>query len=214
MSYRGSRGATFLVAAVGASHRMRRMADFRCDGVNDEVEIEAARDALGAAGGSTPGMILLSEGLFAVNELFGAETFDDVALVGVGAGTILKMPNGADGDFVVRLFACARIWLANLTIDANKDNQATSPHAVDILASGFSHIQNLWVKNCDIGFRLYNGSSDNILVANQILSNCTTGVRMNALADDYNLVVTNNLRAAGTPVVDNSANSVVANNVV
>ena len=214
LSYRGSRGATVLVAAVDASHRMRRMADFRCDGVNDEVEIERARGQLGAAGGSTPGQVLLSEGVFAVNEMFAAITFDDAALIGQGPGTVLRMPDGADGDFVVRLPICARIWLAHLTINANKDNQATTPHALELLASGFCCINNVHVRDCDIGFRLYNGASDNILVNNRVVYNCTTGVRLNAAPDDYNIVVANNLRVAGTPIVNNSANSVVANNVV
>lgn len=48
LSYRGSRSATWVVAAsvATASHRMRQMADFRCDGTADNVEIQAAIDAL------------------------------------------------------------------------------------------------------------------------------------------------------------------------
>lgn len=45
-SYRGSRAAAWVVAAVDASTKMRRMADVRVDGSADNVEIQWAIDAL------------------------------------------------------------------------------------------------------------------------------------------------------------------------
>ena len=45
-SYRGSRAAVWVVAAVDASNQMRRMADVRGDGVADNVEIQWAIDNL------------------------------------------------------------------------------------------------------------------------------------------------------------------------
>ncbi|KKL18449.1 hypothetical protein LCGC14_2475410 [marine sediment metagenome] len=45
-SYRGSRAAVWVVAAVDASDKMRRMADVRGDGTADDVEIQWAIDHL------------------------------------------------------------------------------------------------------------------------------------------------------------------------
>lgn len=45
-SYRGSRGATWMVAASDASENMRKMADFRGDGAADDIEIQYAIDHL------------------------------------------------------------------------------------------------------------------------------------------------------------------------
>lgn len=56
------RAATFVVAASNASALMKSQADYVADGVNDNIEIQAAINALPAVGGK----IVLSEGTFNV----------------------------------------------------------------------------------------------------------------------------------------------------
>lgn len=67
---------TFLVASVDARSALRAVADFICDGTNDEDEIQAAFDALPSTGGK----VVLSEGRFYPG--------NDVALVQI------TMPSG------------------------------------------------------------------------------------------------------------------------
>lgn len=57
-----SQAATFVVAAAGASAKVLAAADFVCDGIDDDVQIQAALDALSAGG-----MVVLSEGAFAIS---------------------------------------------------------------------------------------------------------------------------------------------------
>lgn len=45
-------GTQRILAASGASDQAKEMADYVCDGVNDEVEVEAARDDLPSTGGT------------------------------------------------------------------------------------------------------------------------------------------------------------------
>jgi len=89
MSYPGSKSATWVVAAVDATHRMRMMADLRCDGPGsppappgDDAELQWALDALPATGGK----IFLTEGTFTLfNQL--SRAIDNVTIQGCGRGT-------------------------------------------------------------------------------------------------------------------------------
>ena len=61
-----SRAATFFVAANNASPQSKAMADFICDGTNDESEINSALSLLPASIG---GKVILSEGTFTLGGL-------------------------------------------------------------------------------------------------------------------------------------------------
>jgi hypothetical protein len=82
--------ATFVVAASDASDRVKNQADYVADGTADDVEIQAAIDALPAAGGK----IVLSEGTFNIATAIKYESY--VTIQGQGYGwqgngaTILK----------------------------------------------------------------------------------------------------------------------------
>ena len=70
------RTATLVVAASDASTKSKAEADYICDGTSDEVQIEAALDAL-----TTGGTVLLSEGAFSVADL----TIDEGTVKGQGS---------------------------------------------------------------------------------------------------------------------------------
>ena len=76
-----ARSATLLVAASNASPQSRLGADFVCDGIADEVEIQAAIDALPSQGGR----VLLSEGTFNIAAMISI-TRDNCLLEGQGMG--------------------------------------------------------------------------------------------------------------------------------
>lgn len=77
-------GATLLVAASNSLARSKSRADYVCDGVADEVQINAALTRLSSVGG----MIQLLEGTFTIAALIAM--YDNTALVGTGFGTLLN----------------------------------------------------------------------------------------------------------------------------
>lgn len=83
------RGATIVVAASDASDRMKSQADYVCLGAADDVDVQAALDALPSSGGS----ILLSEGTLTFSQQV-ARAIDDVMVIGQGKGTQINL-NGS-----------------------------------------------------------------------------------------------------------------------
>ena len=81
----GQQSGTFLVAASGASLERKNAANWICDGTNDDVEIQAALDALPDGGGK----VMLTEGTFTLGAQL-ARAIDYVTIEGVGAATILN----------------------------------------------------------------------------------------------------------------------------
>ena len=81
---------TFKVAASDANAKVIELADYVCDGTADDVQIQAAIDALPATGGK----IVLSEGTFQV----AAEIVLDsnVTIEGQGDGTVVQLSSMAD----------------------------------------------------------------------------------------------------------------------
>ncbi len=88
--FEGFRSATRLVAASDADVRSKIEADFVCDGTDDDVEIQAALDALPAAGGK----IHLTDGVFNLSATV-ARAIGGVTFSGRGRGTKVNF-NGSD----------------------------------------------------------------------------------------------------------------------
>ena len=83
------------IAAVNASTFSKSRADFVCDGINDEVEILSALEALPTTGGA----IRLSEGSFNLSNRF---PVTEKALTVVGAGMQSTVLNFATTDVCIR----------------------------------------------------------------------------------------------------------------
>lgn len=89
LEYYVVRTATFVVAASDGAPEQKSQADWVCDGVDDDVELQAALDALPAGGG----LIGLSAGTYALsNQLLRA--IDNVTFAGFGRGSRLNL-NGS-----------------------------------------------------------------------------------------------------------------------
>jgi hypothetical protein len=112
-----------LVAASDASEAVREMADYRCDGKDDQKEINAAITSCGSAGGT----VLLSPGRFVISGAVRLRSL--VALVGSGRATVLRASGtwpdgrGSSPGAVVELAdgITHRTALRHLTVDGNKD---------------------------------------------------------------------------------------------
>ena len=119
INYVPSRMATYVVAASDAPLHVRRQADYVCDGVADNVEIQAAIDALPAVGG----VVRLSEGNFVL--AFSIHFFkSNASLIGAGIGaTTLTLANGVDTR-VILVQAQTNVTISHFTIDGNGLNNA------------------------------------------------------------------------------------------
>lgn len=107
-----SKEATLYVAAKDA--KFPKLADYSCDGINDEKEIQAAIDALPAAGGR----VVLSDGTFVLS---GVVTMNKAGIVeGQGRGT--RVQQTANSDFfniTVDNVAVRHMYLDGSTLPAS-----------------------------------------------------------------------------------------------
>lgn len=129
-----ARSATLVVAASDAASDSIAGADFRCDGTADDVQIQAAWDAMTAAG--IVGTVQLSEGTFTLAASINRE-HQPHSLIGQGRySTILTLVNGVDDD-VIKDDGTAVFGglIAHLGIDGNSAGQ-TAGHGI--------HLSNTW----------------------------------------------------------------------
>lgn len=77
------RGATYVVAASDAADHVKQQADYECDGTADDVEIQAAIDAIEALGAGVGGKVILSDGKFNITSKI-LITNDGLTLAGQG----------------------------------------------------------------------------------------------------------------------------------
>jgi len=90
-----ARAATFTVAASDATPKVRETADYLCDGVADNVQIQAAIDALPAGGGKvalSEGNVVLDAGLTIISKA--------AVLEGAGQGATQLQKNFAGGSAI------------------------------------------------------------------------------------------------------------------
>ncbi|MQB01654.1 MAG: hypothetical protein GEU78_15420 [Actinobacteria bacterium] len=90
------RCATYVVAAATAPDHVKAQADFICDGVDDQVEIQAAMDALSAGGGN----IKLTEGAFELTDSIIVDP--NSALIGAGIDATTMNYSGSSNGIKVR----------------------------------------------------------------------------------------------------------------
>jgi len=119
----GTRTATLVVAANDSSAKSKAQADYVCDGTADEVEIQAAIDALPDGIG---GKVLLLEGLYVVENIVVIDV-DNVTLEGTGKGTVLRLKDNASGlGNIIRVIESENWTIRDIAFDGNIDNQDTS----------------------------------------------------------------------------------------
>ncbi|MCL0077395.1 right-handed parallel beta-helix repeat-containing protein, partial [Dehalococcoidia bacterium] len=218
------RTATLVVAASDSSPQSKAQADFVADGVDDQVEIQAAIDALPAGGGK----VLLMEGTYnivpdrmvaAILTAISLYFRENVTLEGQGRGTILRTPTITDQHFVAILAVNApRTTIRGLTIDLN----SSGSFATQIVAQGISLIESLTTDTIVTENKVFGGAySENIslwracynAITNNILLDGADGVGLTEA--NGNLISNNLMRNAVTEAVDliESGNNIIVGNV-
>ncbi|MDR6305896.1 parallel beta-helix repeat protein [Nitrobacter vulgaris] len=139
-------------------------ADYICDGSEDDVQLQAAIDAVAAAGGGT---IFVKRGTYAI----AAQVFisSNVAIIGDGYGTLLNLASGSaikvDGESNVRIER----------IRTNGSAQVTNDSSVHVLDSS-----DVRIEGCDIldanGFGIFiNATGTNTTERVWVVNNRITG---------------------------------------
>lgn len=150
---------TFLVAASDARQEIRDLADFRCDGTNDHVEIQSAVDALPATGGR----VQLTEGTFSFNTEGSSNHHvlvpDYTTVAGTGRGTVIEMYGSASTYSSMNGFALSGYsTLRDMSIDLSN---VTSPSGT---GNFFAVAGNVHEHITGIRFAGLNASSTNLAV--------------------------------------------------
>jgi len=125
------RTATLVVAASDSSAKSKAQADYVCDGTDDQVEIQAAIDALPDNGGR----IILLEGIYHISETINLNK-THTQIYGMGSyATRIELDDHSDCDMLLignsgeHLMFCG---LSDLSFHSSSGNQAGTVHAIKI----------------------------------------------------------------------------------
>lgn len=129
--------ATLVIAASDSSAKSKALADYICDGVADDVEIQAALDALPSTGGK----IQLCEGSFYFSTVV-SRAIDNVLFEGMGASTYLKRNSL---DIIISAGTQKRWIFSNFRFDAG---------GIDTTIATKYEYQNVW-KDTNAGNTIY-----------------------------------------------------------
>jgi len=120
------RTATIVVAASDASAKSKAQADYVCDGTDDQVEIQAAIDALPASGGK----VVLSEGTYNISDTITVAS-NNITLTGQGyEATKLFLVNATNKPFFD--IDATDIRIGRIYFDGNKANQTAGNGLIQI----------------------------------------------------------------------------------
>lgn len=136
---------------VVASSTTTMTGDYTCDGTNDHVEIQAAIDSLGAAGGR----VLLSEGTFGLGTTLtlNMDASQYICLQGQGKGTKLQTGGGSNIDTITVSGANGQMWeIKDLVIDGARSSVTAGSGikiSIDSTNDTRAIIENVWIAQCD-----------------------------------------------------------------
>jgi len=156
-------------------------ADYVCDGVNDQDNINAAIGNLPDNGGS----IYLREGTYVVGDNI-IISKSNVALVGAGASTVIKIEDAKNANMSV-IYASGKdnLLVQNLRINGNAVNQTSGTmRGIYLYGGKNSKIVDCWVENLR-EYGIYLQSSNN----NTVTGNTIQG---NSLDNSNNNTITSN----------------------
>jgi hypothetical protein len=169
-----TRGATLIVAASDSTAKEKAGADYICDGTNDNVEINAAIDALPATGGR----IILSSGTFSLGAAVALHA--DCGLEGQGSSTVLSCASDINPIYVADI---RRSIVRNITLKAKSSGQ-TNPMIYIYCSTDFvmdNRFENIIIRggsstNCSFnGIQLETTAAD-LGIGQNFFSNINIGV--------------------------------------
>ena len=136
--------ATYIVAASDSKNRAS--ADYYCDGTADNVQIQAALDALPDTGGE----VVLLDGTFNIVTTIDYNDFQKIS--GTGTATILKLTAGSNTNIlknVDQLNGNSGTVLSDFKIDGNKANNVSTSRGIWHVKGSNLIFENLTVQDCE-----------------------------------------------------------------
>lgn len=197
---------TTLVVGSSTMGHTKDDVDFLCDGTDDDVEINAAIQALPSTGGK----VLIREGTYNLSSpnSIASITVDkaNVMIEGMGSATVLKK-NASTMMVYVNADCCT---ITNLTFDGNKDEIIDNKDciAVDEPTSNIK-ITNLIIKNTyKNGILAY---CNNSIIENNLIFNNRIGI--NSYGD--NMIIANNISSDNeySGIASNGNNCSIKSNI-
>lgn len=161
--------------------------DYLCDGTADDVEINAAIQALPSTGGE----IVILDGTYNITAIVVLNK-NNVTLSGNGAATVLKRmyADSITTGFVSITANSNGCCIKNLYVDGNKANyNSMGAHGISSNANYSIIMGNICYNNGGHGIFLSNANTNNIITNNICYNNNQTGI---ALSSGNNHTVTGN----------------------
>ncbi len=217
---------------VSASDSRENYADYRCDGTNDNVEIQAALDALPATGGE----VRLLDGTYNIEVSLVLDSYQ--TLRGQGRNTILTTTT-ADVDIITATGGSGSekvgILIADLCVDGNDGGAVNDigilwtyvdyskirdiwsldngEHGIQLISSDFNELIGNTIQGNDRGIFLYDSSSNNIVSGNTCQGNY--GGIKNDAASNENLISVNICQGSTADgiFVHSSYSAIISDNV-
>ena len=148
-------------------------ADYVCDGVADDVQIQQAINALPATGGT----VYLTDGTFNLSAMIDLGNKIHTKLTGSGPGTILKIANGTNVT-AIRGLQVFDVTFADFAIDGNNANNTTG-NGFQFLDSGGAglKLERLYVYN--VAEAAVTVSADEVSILNCEIHDCGKGILIN-----------------------------------
>lgn len=188
--------------------------DYLCDGTADDVEINAAIQALPSTGGE----IVILDGTYKITSTI-AMNKGNVTLAGNGAGTILlRMSNQSGSNGVVQVTAQnGGCTVKNIGIDKDQSLPANSSNgAIRIEGSSNNTVTGCFLNGMGAGVQL--SRAENNTIIGNIINNFLQGIAIGGLLvdDGHNIVSLNNLfnNQTGIYVTTFSQNNIINSNCV
>lgn len=165
-----------LVVGTSTSGWTTSDCDYLCDGTADDVEINAAIQALPSTGGE----IVILDGTYNITATI-AMNKDNTKLSGNGAATILKrMWNSSTREGVISINATnGRCCVENLQIDGNSATYSSiNNEGIYLTESSSNTITGNTCNNNQSGIRLNEGCEYNIVTGNTCNNNASSGISL------------------------------------
>jgi hypothetical protein len=148
-----SRGATVIVAANDSTAQSKGIANYQCDGIDDDVQIQAAIDYCN--GLATGGTVVCMEGTFGITTNILPKS--NVNLRGQGYSTIFKKMSSASPDIIYVANAITNAKLSDFYINGNSSTYTS--RAGIFGQGGMSALNNVYFENIRVDNIKYTGES-------------------------------------------------------
>lgn len=160
-----TRSATIVVAASDSSAKSKAQADYVCDGIDDQVEIQAAINALPDAGGK----ILLLEGRYIKGNSAAIDLPSNTIFESLG--TIIIKPDAGNIPYILKCDSVDNVKIIGGVYDGNNNNHTTitgNAYNIYFINTTNSEINHVTSQNAgttaDSGYSIYINGCTNISV--------------------------------------------------